>query len=379
VFAAAGETPDLLATAFMVAGVLAATVFIRRPTVAAACAAGAALGLGYLVRYHCLLLLPWIVLAMAALAPGHRRTSLWALAAFVVAASPQFIASAVVQGNPLFNLHIKSVAMGYYGVSSDFVEKTRPYTLWWVLTENPAVVAKQYAIFLARYFAEIGGSVLLLGGAFLSTRRESRGWAVVALPAIALTGLLAAKFYTDRAILFQLAMWYVVVGRVLAHLSGPHESRWTRAMAFALAMGIAASSVLDAGRTWSRMARLRDRNSEISAALRGEGIDSSRRVFTTHLSYYLADDPGGGAFYPHDTWLLYDPAYAREFPHAYLTDVASLEEFAEQHRLRFLLLGPITAEVAPAVSEASRAGSLGRRFRLLRNWGDLALYEHVGS
>ena len=379
VFAAAGETPDLLAAAFMVGGVLAATMFVRRPSAAAACAAGLALGLGYLVRYHCLLLLPWLTLAMAVLAPGRRRTSLWALAAFVVAASPQFIVSALVQGHPLFNLHIKSVAMGYYGVSSDFVEKTRPYTLWRVLTENPAAVAKQYTIFVARYFAEIGGSMLLLGGAFLSTRKESRGWVMVAVPAIALTGLLAAKFYTDRAILFQLAMWYLVVGRVLAHLLSSNESRWTRAMAFALAMGIAASSVLDAGRMWSRMARLRDLNSEITTVLRGAGIDSSRSVFTTHLSYYLADDPAGGAFYPHDTWLLYDPAYAREFPHAYLTDQASLEAFAGRHRLRFLLLGPLTADIAPAVFEAHRAGSLGPRFRLLRDWGDLALYEHVGS
>jgi len=83
VFAAAGETPDLLAAAFMVGGVLAATMFVRRPSAAAACAAGLALGLGYLVRYHCLLLLPWLTLAMAVLAPGRRRTSLWALAAFV--------------------------------------------------------------------------------------------------------------------------------------------------------------------------------------------------------------------------------------------------------------------------------------------------------
>jgi hypothetical protein len=379
VFAAAGETPDLLATAFMVASVLAATAFIRRPSAPAACAVGLALGLGYLVRYHCVLLLPWITLAMAVLAPRHRRASLWALVAFLVAASPQLIASAVVQGNPLFNLHIKSIAMGYYGVSSDFVEKTRPYTLWRILSESPAAVAKQYATFAARYFTEIGGSILLLGGAFLSTRGESRGWAVLALPAIALTGLLATKFYTDRAILFQLVMWYLVVGRVLAQLAGPAESRWTRVVAVALAVGIASSSVLDAGRTWSRMARLRDRNSEITMLLHRAGIDNSRRVFTTHLSYYLADDPGGGPFYPHDTWLLYDPSYARAYPHAYLTDVASLDAFAEQHHLRYFLSGPLTADAAPAVFEAQRAGSLGPRFRLLKNWGDLALYEHVGS
>jgi 4-amino-4-deoxy-L-arabinose transferase-like glycosyltransferase len=209
--AATGETPDLFATAFMVAGLVAATRYMRRPSVGAAIGVGVCLGLGYLVRYHSLLLLPLVMVVLFALAPERRRTIWWVLGGFVVAAAPQLVASGLVQGNPLYNLHIKSVSMGYYGVSSDFVEKTRPYTLVRVLTENPVAVIKQYAIFVIRYFTEIGGAMLLLAGAVLAKRREARGWALLALPAIALTFLLAAKFYTDRAILFQLVMWHVVV------------------------------------------------------------------------------------------------------------------------------------------------------------------------
>ncbi|MCX6545569.1 MAG: glycosyltransferase family 39 protein [Acidobacteria bacterium] len=376
-FAATGETPDLFATAFMVAGLLVATRYVRRPSVGAAIGVGVCLGLGYLVRYHSLLLLPLVMAVMFGLAPERRSTIWWVLGGFVLAAAPQLVASGVVQGNPLYNLHIKSVSMGYYGVGSDFVEKTRSYTLVRVLTENPAAVIKQYSIFVIRYFTEIGGAMLLLAGAILAKRREARGWAVLALPAIALTFLLAAKFYTDRAILFQLVMWYVVVGRVLVQLAAPSESRYSKAIVVALALALSASSLVDAGRTWGRMTRLKVRNDEITAVLRSHRIERSRQVFTTHLSYYLADDPAGGAFYPHDTWLLYDENYAKAFPHSYLTDLASLDRFVQEHHVRFLLLGPLTAELSPTIDTAQRAGDLGPGYTLLRRWPDLVLFERT--
>ena len=380
VVAAAGETPDLLATAFMTGSVAAAAAFVRRPAAGTAVTAGLLLGIGYLVRYHTLLLLPWVVLGMAVLtAPGSRRTAWWAVAGFALGAAPQFVVSGMVQWNPLYNLHIKSVALGYYGTSADFVEKTRPYTLWRVLSENPPAVAKQYAVFVSRYFSEIGGTALLLACAVLAQRRQGRIWTLLCLPAIALTLLVAAKFYTDRAILFQLVVWYVIVARALALLGSRREPFLSRTAAVVLALAIASASIVDGGRAWSRFARLRDRNTEITALLRNAGIDNPRQVFTTHLSYYLADDPGGGAFYPHDTWLLYDPHYARAFPHAYLTDLPSLTPLVERQGIRFLLLGPLTAELSDQIFQAQRAGALGPEYRLLRNWGDLGLFEYVAG
>lgn len=378
-FAASGETPDLFATALMTGGVLAATIYIRRPSLAPALATGACLGLGYMVRYHSLLLLPWVVIAMAIATPAPRRRVLWAVAGFVLAASPQFIASAFVQGNPLFNLHIKSIAMGYYGVGADFVAKTKPYTLWRILTEQPVVVAKQYSIFVSRYFTEIGGGMLLLAGAILAWRREQRGWAVLALPAIALTLLIAAKFYTDRAILFQLVVWYVIVGRALAHIYAPRQGWLTTGIALVLACAIGGSSVVEAGRTWSRMSRLKGQNEEITRLLRDRGLTDSRRVFTTHLSFYLADAPGGGPFHPFDTWLLYDENYARAYPHSYLTDLASLTGFVKAHAIRFVLLGPLTADLSPTLYAQQKTGDLGPDYRLIKSWGDLFLFEYVGS
>jgi hypothetical protein len=283
-----------------------------------------------------------------------------------------------VQGHPLFNQHIKSIAMGYYGVSSDFVEKTRPYTLWRILTENPPVVVRQYAIFVTRYFSEIGGVALLLGGAMLAKRHEGRAWLLLAVPAAGLTMGLAAKFYTDRAILFQLVLWYVVIGRVLAHLwhEGTGPWRIERAVAVVLALTIVFASVLEAGRVWSRMATLRDRNVQVTALLRAAGVQSSREVFSTHLSFYLADAPDGGPFYPHDTWLLWDQHYAAAFPHAYLSTRASLAAFVERHGIRFLLLGPLTADLSTDVYDAQRRGDLGPGFTLIKGWGDLFLFAY---
>ena len=100
-------------------------------------------------------------------------------------------------------------------------------------------------------------------------------------------------------------------------------------------------------------------------------------MFSTHLSYYLADDPRGGAFHPHDTWLLYDSSYARAFPHGSFTDVPSLTAFVEREGIRFLLLGPLTGELAPTLLAAQRSGSLGADYELLGRWPDLYLFEYV--
>jgi hypothetical protein len=75
--------------------------------------------------------------------------------------------------------------------------------------------------------------------------------------------------------------------------------------------------------------------------------------------------------------LLYDPNYAREFPHAYLTDLRSLTSLVEQHGIRFLLLGPLTAELSEQVFHAQQSGNLGPGFRLVRTWGDLWLFEYA--
>jgi hypothetical protein len=125
------------------------------------------------------------------------------------------------------------------------------------------------------------------------------------------------------------------------------------------------------------MTRLKTRNDEITAVLRSRRIERSSQVFTTHLSYYLADDPAGGVFYPHDTWLLYDRNYATTFPHSYLTDLPSLDRFVEEHHVRFLLLGPLTAELSPTIAAAQKAGDLGPGYTLLKRWPDLALFERA--
>ena len=99
---------------------------------------------------------------------------------------------------------------------------------------------------------------------------------------------------------------------------------------------------METGRRVSRLRALKRINDEVTLTLREHGIADSREVLATHLLYYLADDPRGGAFHPHDTWLLYDGHYARAFPHASFTDVPSLTSFVEREGIRFLLLGPLT-------------------------------------
>jgi hypothetical protein len=378
VFAAAGETPDLLATALMFPGLVLAIDAAERDSTRRSALAGVLLGLGYLVRYHSLLL-ALAVVATLLIAGKSRRTALWLGGGFLIAASPQLIASGVVQGSPFFNLHIKSIALGYYGTTSDFVAHTRPWTLWTIVTTAPLAVFKQYLVHVDRHFTAIGGSVFVLAALMLARRSKGRPVALLAVPTALLVLGLALKFYTDRAILLPLIVWYLVVGRAIAQAMAVGGSWMQSGVAVMLALAISVSSVLEVGRRESRIRRLKQVNDAVTRTLREHGVADSREVFATHLSYYLADDPRGGPFHPHDTWLLYDEHYARSFPHSYFSDVESLTAFVQREGIRFLLLGPLTGELAPSVLEAQRSGSLGPDYRLLGRWPDLYLFEYVPS
>lgn len=374
VFAAAGETPDLLATALMLPGLVLAVDAAQRDSSRSAIVAGVLLGLAYLVRYHALLLVCALVVTLA-LTRGTRRPVLWLVVGFVAAALPQMALSGLIQGAPLFNLHIKSIAIGYYGTTSDFVRHTEPWTLWTIVSTAPVAVAKQYLVHVDRHFTAIGGTVFGLAGLLLARRNEGRPVALVAAPLALLVLGLAMKFYTDRAILLPLFVWYLVVGRAMAVAAEPSIARTS--VVTLLAGAIAFSSVLETGRRVSRVRGLQQVNDAVTRTLRAHGVADSRQVFSTHLSYYLADDPRGGAFHPHDTWLLYDPSYARAFPHGSFTDIPSLTAFVEREGIRFLLLGPLTGELAPPVLAAQRSGSLGAGYDLLARWPDLYLFEYV--
>lgn len=376
--AAAGETPDLLATAFMLPA-LVMTVKATNASPAAgprtALLAGVLLGLAYLVRYHALLLGG---LAIVLLLAATRRAAVAGACAggFLLAAAPQLVASWWVQGQPLYNLHIKSIVIGYYGTTSDFVQHTKDWTLWRILTTSPGDVARQYALHVARHFTAVGGSLVLLAGIVLTRRQEGRGFVVLAAPMAGLLLLLSAKFYTDRAVLLPLVVAYLVLARALAWALAERRSKVGQGAAALLVVGLVLMAALEDGRRLSRFRRLAATNAEISSILREHGVRDSRTVFTTHLSYHLADDPAGGAFHPHDTWLLYDPNYARAFPHSYFTDVASLTAFVEREGIGFLLLGPLTGELAPDVLAAQRTGDLGRDYTLIGRWPDLFLFAY---
>ncbi len=375
VFAAAGETPDLLATALMFPGLVLAVDAAQRDESRSAVVAGVLLGLAYLVRYHALLLVCALVLTLV-LARGTRRSVSWLLVGFVAAALPQMALSGLIQGAPLFNLHIKSIAIGYYGTTSDFVRHTEPWTLWTIVSTAPIAVAKQYLVHVDRYFTAVGGTVFGLAALLLARRSEGRAVALVAAPLVLLILGLAMKFYTDRAILLPLVVWYLVVGRAMA-VAVAEASIARISVVTLLAGAIAFSSVLETGRRLSRIRSLQQVNDAVTRTLRAHGVGDSREVFSTHLSYYLADDPRGGAFHPHDTWLLYDSSYARAFPHGSFTDVPSLTAFVEREGIRFLLLGPLTGELAPTLLAAQRSGSLGADYELLGRWPDLYLFEYV--
>ena len=92
VFAAAGETPDLLATALMFPGLVLAVDAAERDSSRSAVVAGVLLGLAYLVRYHALLLVCALIVTLV-LTRGGRRSAPWLVVGLVAASLPQMALS----------------------------------------------------------------------------------------------------------------------------------------------------------------------------------------------------------------------------------------------------------------------------------------------
>lgn len=83
---------------------------------------GISLGISYLVRYTALPVLPGMLLAVALLPMGtplpfrdRLYRSLWFGAGFLIGASPQLFASALLTGNPFFNTQHLNVYLGIHG------------------------------------------------------------------------------------------------------------------------------------------------------------------------------------------------------------------------------------------------------------------------
>jgi len=84
-------------------------------------AAGGAIGIGYLVRYTALTVVPavllWLWIRNKKITSWKHRLQrcLIFLGGFILLASPQLVSSFVVQGNPLYNLQARNVYFGMFG------------------------------------------------------------------------------------------------------------------------------------------------------------------------------------------------------------------------------------------------------------------------
>jgi hypothetical protein len=184
-----------------------------RPDGRWAAAAGAALGLGYLMRYTTL---PFLLVAVLFLcaptgdAPIRRRAHLAAFcAAFLLASAPQWIPTALVHGHPFWNRQDANVyffALGHGDWGEEWTQaQERAHGVVAVVVDHPGAVAANLRRNLGALPHLFGGLSLpglaLAGALFLAARRDDRTARAIArlLVGCLLTFALALSLTTVHA------------------------------------------------------------------------------------------------------------------------------------------------------------------------------------
>jgi hypothetical protein len=211
-WAIAGTT-DTPALGWMYAAIAAFAVYSARRTRARALAGGMLVGIGYLVRYSALTILPVGLLWLLTRGSIRIRTRLdhaaVCLAGFLLAAAPQLIPTALQHGNPFWNRQDSNVYFGMFGGMNwargwqeatayagglGGIVRAHPREFVANIGRNAARVASEYDVLPA---------VLAVPGTLLALRtRGARPTALLVLAAALTYGLaLCMTFITRRLML----------------------------------------------------------------------------------------------------------------------------------------------------------------------------------
>lgn len=231
---------DMLFAAFAAAALYAGLVYLERPALAAALAAGVFLGLAAFTRSNAPLLLPPLLVAWwwgdgrggQGVRLRHLAVLLGATLFFLI---PHWALRAAAFGSPFHDDNWKNLAWKlHYYPDWSYLERVPYASAWEVIREDPLAVARGGLSELARFFVQ-GGIAQLFGtwahvllltvGIAVALRRRPRetGWLLFA-GGLFLTAIAFAFFTWGRLLLLLLPIgcglsfvpWRAVPGR-LAH------------------------------------------------------------------------------------------------------------------------------------------------------------------
>ena len=317
------------------------------PTTGGALAAGAALGCAYLIRYTSATIIPavllWLALTpLAAYASAWRaRTATLFLAGFLVAASPQLIASTVVHGNPFYNTQVQNVHFGMFGNQNwglNIAASKRVSSLPALILENPTTFARHWyrnvVDALKDDLVQFPAGLLSCAGLLLllRPRRTRDAGLLLGLAAGAFTLAVAMAFVTPRLLVFVTMIAAASAGVALAGL--PPRRLTLRGVAVplrtclvvAFTVWLVWDSLVPVVRT-PQSAFDRQRL-DVSAALEADGATASADVLALVFDYYDVNSP------TKDRYGI--PWYRDDFvPYTSIADIATRMRAAGQSHLVF--------------------------------------------
>lgn len=306
--AIAGGT-DMPAIALSSAALAALALYLRRPRRRWPVAAGALLGLAYLVRYSVLAQLPvalLFVLVAARRERRERRIDALALgAAFLVTAAPQLLPTALEHGNPFWNRQDVNVYFGIFGEQNWghnwAAAVVHANGIVGIFLDHPGAFVGNVLGNLARTTRHLPAlpTLALAAAGLLRLARRRQDWPTGALvSAMALATALATSlaFVTARLTVPLLPAAATFAAYGLVHLAPERLARRWRAAATA-ALLVAAAIWVGARDFRALAGRLAPTEiSVVAEVLHRDGMTSAARVLSLDYDYYDLRSPRAERF-----------------------------------------------------------------------------------
>lgn len=306
--AIAGGT-DMPAIALSSAALAALALYLRRPRRRWPVAAGALLGLAYLVRYSVLALLPvallFVLLASRRERRERRGDALALGAAFLVAALPQLLPTALEHGNPFWNRQDVNVYFGIFGEQNWgrnwAAANLHANGIVGIFLDHPAAFVGNLLGNLAQTLTHLPllPTLALAAIGLLRLARRRQDWPTAALlSATALVTALATSlaFVTARLTVPLLPVVTVIAAYGLIHFAPEWIERRRRVT---LTVTLLAAVTLWTGIRDSRALGRRLAPTEISVVsevLHRDGMTSAARVLSLDYGYHDLRSPRAERF-----------------------------------------------------------------------------------
>ncbi len=296
---------DLPALVFQMAGFYFLVRGLQEDRRARFILAGGMLGLGYLIRYSTLLLLPAAFVILLIYSKGFAvdrlKNGVLFFSFFVLGALPQLFSATVAKGSPFWNLEMQNVYYGIFG-EQDYGIVFRQARFQGGLLD---IIRIDPPRFFRNFLANLGSAaaidhagipITILGWAGLIAAAVKRRWSrktiIGLIFALTLTAGVSLAFVVKRLLIVWGPLLCLSAASSIHAAIGASERIRKKALAAGVAVGILAS----VNAVWFILPQLSKSDQDralmaVSDALHADGMSFAREVLSFSFIYYDAQSP----------------------------------------------------------------------------------------